>query len=529
MKRRIAALAAAVIAVVSVGVVAPSTAAQAATPALDAPPPWCVMPVLTPACVAKGAADGAGAVGEAYDFATDPFGSVAQMLQDAATGLTETLLPELHKVMQPDLDADWFQTSYSLTFALAMLVFAALLIWNFIQLSRRQISGDQAVQSIAFYAPLFLFSALFGPAIGAFLVKGLGFLSRDVISKLFGSSIEETTEQLIQLQFEAGSGKQVAGEMVEVAGGTFVSILLLFCMVVALILVLLILLVQLVTLYLTGVIFPLSVVWLVHPTQRSKGLKLLMVWVGILFSQVLMFLLLGVAFKMVGGQLTGWDKGNTPLQILLSSVVAIVALFMATLSPLLLLKLGKSVLPTTTPDHMGGGGGGGSSSPTNSKLSQMSASQGGEAAPAQSGGATGGGSARSGGGGSPMSALSSGGGEAGSSGAGAGGGGGPARVPVGAGSGGGAGAASGVGGGTGSAAGFAGSSGASAGAGGGAAAGGSLGAGAAAAGSTGVGLPVAAVLGTAAAGAKTASITADLSRRGAEMAATEEDREPEGK
>ncbi len=84
-------------------------------------------------------------------------------------------------------------------------------------------------------------------------------------------------------------------------------------LIVALLLAFLVLLVMLVTLYLTGAIIPLSLVWLVHPRQRSKGLKVLMVWVGVACSHVLLFLLLGIAFRIVGGLATSFDKPALPI------------------------------------------------------------------------------------------------------------------------------------------------------------------------------------------------------------------------
>ncbi len=269
----------------------------------------------------------AGAVTAAIDFAKDPLGYIAQKMQAAAAGLASTVLPQLERLTHPDLSAGWFLDAYRVSFALAIFVFVAFLGWNFVQLARRRVSGDDVVETLGFYTPLFFGAVILGPALGTLLLELTGALTDTLIQWGIGGSVAGTTTAL--------QASIAAGDPAKITGGAIVAIVFFFCLIVALVLCFVVLLVMLVTLYLTGAIIPLSLVWLVHPRQRARGLKVVMVWVGICFSHVLLFLLLGVAFRMVAGLSTNFDQPG--LKILANLAVAVIALLAATLSPLGLL------------------------------------------------------------------------------------------------------------------------------------------------------------------------------------------------
>jgi len=284
-------------------------------------PDPCHLPVVKVACSA------ANTISAAVDFAKDPLGYIAQKMQAAAAGLASTVLPQLERLTHPDLSAGWFLDAYRVSFALAIFIFVAFLGWNFVQLARRRVSGDDVVETLGFYTPLFFGGVILGPALGTLLLELTGALTDTLIQWGIGGSVTGTTTAL--------QASIAAGDPAKITGGAIVAIVFFFALIVALVLCFVVLLVMLVTLYLTGAIIPLSLVWLVHPRQRAKGLKVVMVWVGICFSHVLLFLLLGVAFRMVAGLSTNFDQPG--LKILANLAVAVIALLAATLSPLGLL------------------------------------------------------------------------------------------------------------------------------------------------------------------------------------------------
>ncbi len=284
-------------------------------------PDPCHLPIVKVACTA------ANTISAAIDFAKDPLGYIAQKMQQAAAGLASTVLPQLERLTHPDLSAGWFLDAYRVSFALAIFIFVAFLGWNFVQLARRRVSGDDVVETLGFYTPLFFGGVILGPALGSLLLELTGALTDTLIGWGIGGSVAGTTTAL--------QASIAAGDPAKITGGAIVAIVFFFALIVALVLCFVVLLVMLVTLYLTGAIIPLSLVWLVHPRQRAKGLKVVMVWVGVCFSHVLLFLLLGVAFRMVAGLSTNFDQPG--LKILANLAVAVIALLAATLSPLGLL------------------------------------------------------------------------------------------------------------------------------------------------------------------------------------------------
>lgn len=298
-------------------------------------------------------------------FMAHPLASTDRALQKTASGLVSTVLPALEQVTRPELTRAWFLHAYQGAFALALCAFVLLVGWNFLARARGRIGSDELVESLLLYGPLFLAGAVFGPAAGAFLLRFTGALTASVTS-FFGrySSPKQTTSALSKVIAAANPDG--------VTGGAIVAILFLAALVLAMVAVLGVLLVMTVTLYLTGVIAPLSFVWLVHPHRRGRGLKILNVWVGICFSHVLLFFLLGVVFSMFRDQPLlhtdtsaaapamaafspgpGGTGGFAELGML---AVAVIALFAAVSSPVWLLRFAP-VAPTGAPEAGGAAAG----------------------------------------------------------------------------------------------------------------------------------------------------------------------------
>jgi type IV secretion system protein TrbL len=286
-----------------------------------------------------------GAVETANGFAnfwSDPAGNSFQMLQDGAKGLADDVLPAITHATLPDLTADWFISSYRISFGLAVFVLAALLIPQFVRTARGQQSGRDLAESLGLYAPLFLVGAAFGPAVGAVLVKFFGALSDSLISWGINSSAQTIVDKFSEMLGHDDNG---AG----LAGGAIIGIILMIFMIIGLLIVVLILIVQLITLYFSGVLFPLGFVWIVDPTKRAFGLKISYLWFGILASHPLLFFMLAIAYSMVSSTINVFD-GDANLERTITLVVSILSLLIAGLSPVLLTKFAP-VLP------MGGSGG----------------------------------------------------------------------------------------------------------------------------------------------------------------------------
>ena len=336
--------------------------------------------------------DAAGAVGGAVntatgiaDFWSDPWGNTFNALQDAAKGLSDTVMPAITRATLPDLTADWFIKAYQVSFALAIFVMVALIIPQIVRTARGQQSGRDLAESLGLYAPLFLIGAAFGPLFGSILVQFFGALSDSLISWGINSSSQTIVDKFSKMLDANDNG---AG----LAGGAVIGIILMLLMILGLLIVVLILIVQLITLYFSGVLFPLGFVWIIDKGKRKFGSKIAYLWFGILASHPLLFFMLAIAYGMVSSSVDVFSKTPT-LERTVTLVVSILALFIAGLSPVLLTKFAP-VLP------MGGGGGApsgpmiGSSSmqQADAKLSDSGSGGGGggrtSSAPTESGGST---------------------------------------------------------------------------------------------------------------------------------------------
>ncbi|WP_448812173.1 hypothetical protein [Agromyces bauzanensis] len=286
-----------------------------------------------PLCVVNGIGE---AIGGVANFWSDPWGNTFKALKDAAASLAKDVLPALTESTLPDLTADWFLSAYAVAFATAILAAIVLLIPQILKTARGTMAGRDLLESIGLYFPLFLVGAMFGPMFGYILVNFFHALSNVFIEWGIAGSYSQVITRMESLINTT--------DPATLTGGVFLACVLMLLMVIGLFLVVLMLIVQLVTLYFTGVLIPLGLVWIIDPTKRSFGLRLVQVWIGILAAHPLLFFLLGFAFYIMSGSIVTLGQ-NPPLQTLVTFLVAIIALFIAALSPLLLLKFAP-VIPT---------------------------------------------------------------------------------------------------------------------------------------------------------------------------------------
>jgi hypothetical protein len=284
-------------------------------------------------------------IGGAIGFAQDPFGAIFRTLRDAASGLARDVLPAITDATLPDLSLGWFVQAYAISFAAALLVGIVLVIVQLVKVARGTLAGRDLVDTLGIYFPMFLIGAMFGPLFGIILVNFFHAVSNDVIAWGVEGSTEELTSRFTAMIETT--------DPAALTGGVVIACLLMLSMVLGLLLVLGMLIVQLVTLYFTGILVPLGLVWIIDRDRRQFGMKLLQLWVGILAAHPLLFFLLGVTFNLVAGSVTGFGE-NPPLQSLVTLCVAVLSLFVAALSPMLLLRFAP-IVPT---------GIGGSSGPT---------------------------------------------------------------------------------------------------------------------------------------------------------------------
>ncbi len=303
-------------------------------------------------------------INTAIDFIQDPALWVLIRLQEACSGMMSVLMKGVVIAAEPDLSAQWFLDVYKINFTLSALMLIPILGWQFIQLSRRQISGDELMESLVYFAPTYFLGAMFGPGVGALLVKLFGVLTTEVIQLVLGRSAEDMTTQLNELI--------TMDNAVAVAGGIFVAIFVMFMMMIGLFIALVIVIIQMVTLYFSGVAVPLGLVWMVSPKNRGRAWKLPTIWLGMLAAHPLLVIMLGFAMLMAVN--LSLDPGHEALEILVNLIAVTIALFMAGLSPAVLLKFVVSAAPGVSASGPQVGlpqrGGGPSNSPSTTDLTK---------------------------------------------------------------------------------------------------------------------------------------------------------------
>lgn len=288
-------------------------------------------------CIPDAIGDIVNGAQQTLGFFSDPWGNTFKMLQDSAVSITKDILPALTAATMPDLSAEWFLRAYAVSFALAIFVAMLLLLADTVRASRGLIAGSELMGSMTEYFPLFLIGAMFGPWAGWFIVQLVHALSSSIIAWGITSSVEGTIGALQTMISEVNVGG--------VAGGVVVAVGLMLCMVLALIVVTLIQIVMLVTLYLVGVLIPLGLVWIIRSTKRAFGLKLLTVWGGVLVAHPILFFLLSVTFTFIASSTD--FAGSLELQTFVKLITAVVAIAIAGLSPMLLMKFAP-IIPGAT-------------------------------------------------------------------------------------------------------------------------------------------------------------------------------------
>lgn len=239
-----------------------------------------VSQIPNPACAVNDAVNGAvESVGSAVDFASDPFGYLGDKLAEACPG------PGGHGDPVPDRCGATGLVSGLLHQRLQDFVGPVFLPVGVRSVRELLVPGPwkastaDVAETLTIYLPAWLLGVLAGPALGQLLIGVVWSLVNDLWKWPgfgAGTNLEGTGEKLGKF-VSAGPGNTIPG-------GDIVFIVVLTFMLLALLLVVVVLLVMSVTLYFSGALLPLSLLWIMKPGSRSKGLKVLYLWLGILFA-----------------------------------------------------------------------------------------------------------------------------------------------------------------------------------------------------------------------------------------------------
>ena len=164
----------------------------------------------------------------------------------------------------------------------------------------------------------------------------------------------------------------------QLTGGLFVALIFLVLIIICGLFVFIALAVQAVAVYLSSVVFGIAFAWFVSAHHNGTSMRIPFLFVGLVFSRPLLFLMLGAGLGLVNKSVSMQDDLTRNLATL---IMAVVVLAMAGFAPLLLLKFapvsphGMDASTGVGGGALGGTGGAGRAAGTaGSRLAQMASS-----------------------------------------------------------------------------------------------------------------------------------------------------------
>ncbi len=286
----------------------------------------------------------------AVDFAADPLGWLTDKMAQGASGIMSWIADTANNATSADITADWWISAYKQAFAVAIILFGMLTLWNMVELGRGKLGPEEFGETVTYRSIGFFAGVIFGPPLTKFLIEGAGMLTNGIIAVMPGYDAGNMDAGAINDSIiGAGAGK--------VIGGFFVAFLLLLLVLISAMFLFISLAVQTVVIYLGGAVFPIAFTWIINVRHRGGSMKIPFLILGVIFARPLLFFLVGVGMAMARSAVVqGSDDGARNLaNVVMSAVVLAIAAF----APLLLLKFAP-VIPTGT---AGGTGHGAASNP----------------------------------------------------------------------------------------------------------------------------------------------------------------------
>ncbi|WP_146251434.1 hypothetical protein [Nocardia tenerifensis] len=267
----------------------------------------------------------------------------ANSSKDSAVDLTARVLEGLSQTGRFDPEAEWFHRWYALSTGLGVMVMGLmtlLAIW-------RTAAKGQTIKSITAdlgaYLPAGIVLMLFAPALAAWVMAAANAVTESVVA----ASGPEQGAMVNNLQ-------QFTSDLTDksLAGGVLVGLLLFLLLIVAVLSVFFGLLVHQVALPCLAIGAGIGFGMWVHPQWRRKALRPVLVFLAVVVSKPLLFLLLGTVSGLMNAALTN-TGGPEKLSTLSQLCLVIVAFAVVGLAPWSLLRYAP-LLPSR-PDATGFG------------------------------------------------------------------------------------------------------------------------------------------------------------------------------
>ncbi|MFG1795787.1 hypothetical protein [Nocardia sp. NPDC049149] len=264
-------------------------------------------------------------------FVADPQSVIddwANSSKDSAAELSARVLDGLAATGGFDPGAAWFLRWYGLSTGIGVMVMGVMTLMALWRAASRAETVKTIAADLFGYLPAGVLLMLFAPMIAAMLVEAAN-LASEAIARTAGPDMGEMINHL----------KQFTGELTatDLAGGVLVGLLLFLLLIVCALSVFAGLLMHQVALPCLAVAAGIGFGMWVHPQWRKKALRPVLVFIAIVASKPLLFLLLATLTGVIDAGLTD-TTGQEKLGTLGQLCLVVVAFAVAGLAPWSLLR-----------------------------------------------------------------------------------------------------------------------------------------------------------------------------------------------
>ena len=269
---------------------------------------------------------------------TDPLGWLTDKMAQGASGIMSWIADTANNATSADITADWWISAYKQAFAVAIVLFGMLTLWNMVELGRGKLGpaefggdGDLPVDGVLRRGDL-------RAAADEVPDRGCGDADHGIIAIMPGYNSGDMDAGAINESITGPSEGKVIG-------GVFVAFLLLLLVCISAMFLFVSLAVQTVVIYLGGAVFPIAFTWIINMRHRGGSMKIPFMILGVIFARPLLFFLVGLGMAMARSAVV--QGSDDAARNLANVVMAAVVLAIAAFAPLLLLRFAP-VIPTGT-------------------------------------------------------------------------------------------------------------------------------------------------------------------------------------
>lgn len=284
------------------------------------------------------------------DFVKDPsdvIDSWANKLKSSAISTTNSVLTGLAGIGEFDPARAEFVAVYAVSTGIGLLVLVLMTILAIYKSSDGGMTGEELAKSLFGYMPAGIMLMMFAPAIAQLLISLMHEMSLALVDWI-GTSTDEVIGNISSVLGSLTDSTLVGGSIAAIVGFglMFLGAMAMFFG----------FLMHAAALPILAVVCGIAFGMWVHPTWRKKALRPVMMFIGVVLSKPLMFLILAAVFAVINIAAKGSIADDGKLESLGQLSLIAVCFVIIGLAPFSMLKY-SPILPTSADSADFGGGG----------------------------------------------------------------------------------------------------------------------------------------------------------------------------